>query len=229
MIMKLFALCAIASLLLTATGCKHNPKLTLKHTPFELPQNWSRVENADEGIVVAAPAGWAAGDPNSIGPGDLMGGAADLGSNPNAQGFVSEMQKEDAEQTKKDLAALAAKGIYISVVDKQIKPIPGEARTHFQVQKYPQSGNASLDDAVAQMKDELNEDAPKAVDLPIGRAMMIRAVNDLKDGGIVTHLEYGLADGPNFYIVRFVTEEQPANAIEDIAPDVMKSLRIDKP
>jgi hypothetical protein len=224
--MNRIALClgvALAGVLVT--GCKHGPATTLKIVPFELPPGYTKVENPEQGLAIGAPPGWGIGAVSTMDVGGLAG------MDPSSMGggdFAAKMEKANEEQAKADVKALEAKGIYLSIIDKGARPVVGEERTRCQIYKQDMGGNAQLEDATKKIQDDLiNEDAPQMIDLPIGKAVKIHAHNVNRDGGNVDKYYYGLVNGQNMYIVRFVTE-QASNDLDNISMIAMKSLRISK-
>lgn len=219
--MKLWP-CLLLSLLII--GCKHGPALHVTQAPDGVPPSgWTKLANADKGISVYAPGGWAIG----AGTGMDLPTMSDFGDS-GGSGMSAAMDKMAADQAKADEEAakkLESKGIYLSVMNKSVKPIPGEERTRFTVTRVDKGGNASMDDVKDLVKKHGGN--PVSVTLPIGPAFRGSGSETMRDGGVVTRICYGVADGSDVYLLEFITEEQP-QAIEMIEKDVAASLRIAK-
>jgi hypothetical protein len=226
-------ICVFAALSLA--GCKKSgPAVTLTKVPFELPQGWSKAEAPDKGITIGVPPGWKSlqamlaeaesSQPVAI-PSGTAGDAGQMTDQMNQ--LLKSVGQMDAEEIKAMIAEKESKGVYIFCPSTSVKFIPGEEQTRFSVEKQSPGGNVQLQDVVDTINEDLrNEEAPVPVDLPIGKAMRIRSFVTLKDGGEVTRYYYGLANGGDYYIVRFVTEEKNPG-FDKIADEIVLTLRID--
>lgn len=217
---------------LSLVGCKSGPKLTLKKESFTVPQGWMPFENSEQGIHIAAPSNWGIGtsttsDTPSSALSDLAGSMGSNGEQASGQ-IAANAEKEAENEAKAEVKALEPKGIFVSAMDKNVRFIPGETRTYFNVKKITVGGNAQMDDVVKAINEELiNEEPPTYVDLKIGKAARIHAHNVLKDGGETDHIAYGLVNGGDIYIVKFATEQQ-GYQLDQTASAIIDTLRIDK-
>ena len=213
---------------LALAGCSKGTKTTLKTAPQNLPPDFSLLEKADQGISIGAPPGWVmlgAPKPKSVEPPPSPGSAGDSGAQFDK--LMNSIDEESAAAIKKRVDSLEGKGIYVYAFNSGIKRIPGEEETRYIVKKESVGGNAQLQDVSDKIAKEVNgEMKPQSVELPIGKAVMVHGKVTRQDGGIVTTVTYGLVNGGDEYIVRFVTEE-PLD-MESIAASVMPTLRITK-
>jgi hypothetical protein len=224
---------AILFVTLTLSGCSHGPKTTLKNVPENLPADYTLLQKPEQGISIGAPPGWAllgakkdkkADDPGTQ-PGTQPGGQGDFQAELDK--MADKMDEESAAKIQKRVEDMAAKGIYIYVTNSGIRPIVGEEETHFLVKKESVGGNAQLQDVADEIAKDVNGMKPETIDLPIGKAVRVSGKVTRVDGGEVKTVTYGLVNGSDKYIVRFVTEEAGIN-MEEIAAGVMPTLRITK-
>lgn len=236
--------CAALSLLVIA-GCKHGPATVLKKAPYEAPSNYTRTDNTAQGIAIGMPPGWTSiGDllkeaeakqkqastpaPNlgSPPPGSPGSENAELAKQLDA--LTSQMGRNNVEEIRQFIKEKEAIGVYIYCFNPGVKSVAGEDETHYSVEKQTVGGNAQLEDVIAKINDDLKgEDPPQMIDLPIGKVARIHAHVKLSDGGEVTRVYYGIVNGSDYYIVRFVTEEQGLD-IDNIANEVIKTFRVTK-
>jgi hypothetical protein len=226
-------ICVLAALSLA--GCKKGgPPVTLNSVPFELPQGWIKAEVADKGISVAMPAGWTTLQAMLAEAESQQPVAVPSGSGSDAQmaeqlnQITKQMGQADAEEIKALIADKEKQGVYLYCPCRSVRFIPGEEETRFSIEKQSPGGSVQIQEVVDKINESLrNEDPAVAVDLPIGKAMKVHSLVTNKDGGEVTRYYYGLANGGDYYIVRFVTEEKTFG-LEATADQIMKTLRIDK-
>ncbi len=212
-----------ASLIVLA-GCKKNPPLAVKDAPIgQIPQGWERLDNLDQGISLYAPPGWKIGAGTSMDLPDLtsMGGDTNQNLEQMQAQAEAEQDKADAEAAK----ALEKKNIFLSVIDKNIKPIPGEERTRFFVKRVDEHGNVTMEDVAEEVKSLAG--TASSVTLPIGPAQRGLSTETRKDGGVVTLICYGIPAEDHIYVLEFITEEAP-DTIKSIEQQVAESLRIKK-
>lgn len=217
--MKILPFLAFVAIVLA--GCKSNPAIALKDAPIGTIQpGWTKIENAEQGMSLYAPPGWKVGAATSM---DLpsMGGMGEGDSSAFLAKMQEEQDKADAEAAKE----LESKGVYISVINKGSKAIPGEERTRFTVKRVDEGGNVAMDEVTDMVKKYTGEAA--AVTLPIGAAMRGTSSVTLKDGGVVTKVAYGIPDGKSIYMMEFITEESP-EVIMGIEKQVAESFRAKK-
>jgi hypothetical protein len=224
--------CALAAL--SIVGCKKSgPPVTLNKVAFELPQGWVKAEVPDKGISIGVPPGWKTlqamlAEIESAPPVTIPSGSGNDAQMADLNKMLGQMGQADADEIKALIKDKEAQGVYIYCPSTSVKFIPGEELTRFSVEKQSPGGNVQMQDVVDKINEDLrNEEAPVPVDLPIGKAMRIRSFVTNKDGGEVTRYYYGLANGGDFYVVRFVTEEKNPG-FDKIADEVVKTLRIDK-
>lgn len=212
------------------SGCQRpKPALHVANAPAQmLPAGWADAASQDGAVKVSVPSGWR------FGVDRLGGGLADLGNfglsesdmaNPDIQRITQQAETQGAAEEKQQLEELFKKGIIVHVINGS-KPIVGEARTRFVVQRYEQSSNWSLDEATeAERKQYGHKPTRQDVTLPIGKAVKLFGSDELRNGSTRHRVSYLAADGKKLYVLRFVTEEGK-DVIQSIADAVAQTWRI---
>jgi hypothetical protein len=229
---------AIAIFLVGAAGgCRKGAESHVDTVPpAELPAGWSYAKSSDGAVSIAVPPGWRAGADtaaNSIT--DMtsnLGGSSldnqpptDTPDNGEMQKLAQSLAQEDKRAEQKAMAELEAKGIILNVLNGS-RPIPGEKRTRFYVERSHGTGTAYAQDAVASEQTRYaHMPKPTVVSLPIGKAVRLSADDSLIDGMTLHQTSYIVVDANDTYTLRFVTEEAP-ESIQRIEDAVAKSLRI---
>ncbi|CAN5642472.1 hypothetical protein BH11ARM2_BH11ARM2_25450 [soil metagenome] len=208
-------------------GC-HGPaaKLT-KAAPAALPQGWTLVESAQDGVSIGAPPGWRQGVPKMF---DVTGMLGDSGSDPNAspdaQRFADELKQQDQQDENKRLEKLRSEGILCHCVNGA-RPTIGEEPTRFYVTVEKPGGSLTLKEASDMEKEHLLEGgAGKDVTLANGKAWRFESRTKTRGGDDLLKISYVLAHDDRKYTLHFVSTNDPVS-IEGIERPVAESLRID--
>ena len=226
---RIFQVAILFSLVL---GCKHAdaPRLTIVAPPALGSTGWTAVSDAESGVSFAVPPGWRAGVARTFDASSLMGGDADLGAagGPAAE-MGAELIKENAAQEKAELAAMRQKeGIVLHCTDDS-KPIPAEEPTRIYVKKISNAGYGSLDEAAkAEEQDAHRSMKVSTVALPVGKSARLVAKGQNRIGDQECHVSYVLLDGPDAYVLRFASTNNP-DAILGIEKGVAETFRLSKP
>lgn len=159
------------------------------------------------------------------GLGDILQGGDTSQAGQYVADMASDMKREADENEKKALEELEKKGIVVHVINGT-KPIAGEARTRFYVQRTDGDADATWDEARSvERKQYVHAQTPKEVRLPIGKALLFSETSELRDGGVLHKISYVVLEGKSVYSLRFVTEESK-DAIAGIADGVAQTWRI---
>jgi hypothetical protein len=228
---------------LVIAGCSQSPAIVVKSSAEAIPGGWTKGASEDQSVTLGVPSGWRQGADRGMTPADMMPGGLDSGgTDPSGMpmggdggagseasqalgGMMANMEKEAAEEEKKAMEALKAKGIILQCVSTG-KPTIGEERTRFYVKKESQGGNWSWDEADAKEAGSyVKKPTPTTVQLPIGTAHRMEESRQLIDGSTRTHVSYIIPNGKDLYLLRFVTVEQ-GNVVTSIDKEVAQSLRI---
>lgn len=211
-----------ASILLAISlGCKGGPVVSVKDPgPAQLPMGAQLAESSDKVCSIMVAPGWKRGSPGS----NVMPSMSEtLGSLGGDSSQVSSIAQEETAIDAQEAAELEEKGILIWVNDAS-RPIPGEARTNYRVRR-KDDGPMSLEDAVADAKQDIYNETITYVDLPIGKAGRMEALTTKVDGGQLFQIVYVVVNGDHIYDVRFTTQNDPAS-VKSIEKQVIDSLRI---
>lgn len=229
-------LCAISLVVLVGCG---GPAIQVKSVALDLPAGWTKGASDDGSVQLGIPSGWRQGVDRMMEV-PLLGGASEMQANsspvpndPNAtEGAKAVEQMSNAmtqmsnEAEQEELDRLKKKGIILNVISQGAKPVIGESRTRFYVQKKTQGGNWSWDDAHQQERDVyFHKPVAKEVNLPIGLAHRMDETITKVDGGVKTTISYLIPNGKNLFILRFITQEQ-ATVIQSIEKQVAETVRI---
>jgi hypothetical protein len=228
--MRLFLLICC---LTVVVGCG-GPPIQVKSTSFVLLDGFAKGASDDGAVEIAIPSGWRQGVDRMM-EAPLLGQSGGMGetsatSDPEATKALEQMSgaftemSNDAE--REALEKLKKKGNILNVISLGSKPIIGEARTRFYVQKTTQVANWSWDSAHQLERDQyFHKQAGKEVDLPIGRAHRMEETITKVDGGVKTTIGQLIPNGKDLYCLRFVTQDD-ANVIKSIEKRVAQSIRI---
>ena len=221
----------LAALLLA--GCKHAAGPALKNAaPPSLVAGWTPVSDADSGVSLSLPPGWRVGVPRAFDPGSLVNGGADAANpnplDPGLAEMAAGMRKEGEDAEQAALAKLREKeGIVLHCVDGS-KPAVAEEPTRLYVKKLPDAGYATLADAATAEKQDAHREAKtEEVDLPVGKAARLLAQGQNKIGDVECHVSYVFLDGPDAYVLRFASTNNPS-AILDVERGVAETFRVKK-
>ena len=219
--------------LVIVVGCG-GPAIQAKQIAFALPAGYSKGASDDGSAELAIPSGWRQGvdrmmEAPLLGQSDAVSGAPS-NSDPEAAKALEQMSSAFTEMSneaeREALEKLKKKGIILNVISTGNKPIIGEARTRFYVQRTSQGGNWSWDGAHQVERDHyFHKPAAKEVELPIGKAHRMEETITKVDGGVKTTISYLIPNGKELYCLRFVTQED-ANVIKSIEKQVADSLRV---
>ncbi|MDH4389626.1 MAG: hypothetical protein QE269_12965 [Fimbriimonas sp.] len=219
--------------LVAVIGCSGLP-IEVKASSFVLPTGFAKGATDDGAVEIAIPGGWRQGVDRMM-ESPLLGQSGGMGetsaiSDPEATKALQDMSGVFAEMSneaeREALEKLKKKGNVLNVISMSNKPIIGEARTRFYVQKTTQGANWSWDSAHQLERDQyFHKQAAKEVDLPIGKAHRMEETITKVDGGVKTTISYLIPNGKDLYCLRFVTQED-ANVIKSIEKQVAQSIRI---
>ncbi len=217
---------------LVAAGCG-SPAIQTKATAFALPPGHTKGASEDGVVEIGIPSGWRQGvdrmmESPLLGQGNEFGSSAP--SDPEASKAVEQMSNALTQMSNEDeqeaLDRLKKKGNILNVISVGNKPIIGEARTRFYVQKATQGGNWSWDAAHEFERGQyFHKQVAKEIDLPTGKAHRMEETKTLIDGGMKTTISYIIPNGKDLYCLRFVTQEN-ADVIKSIEKQVAESIRI---
>jgi hypothetical protein len=207
---------------LAILGCKSKPAVVLKNPgPPSLAQGWELVSSRDGSVSIAAASGWGKNVPGLM-PTTPLGDDSGATADPQLGALSKQMDAMDEEKAK----ALEAEGILITLYDQSSRPIVGEEVTRYYVAKKHDSGNVTMEEAIAPYAETTGKPrTPEKVQLPIGEASLFAMVHNLRDGGVVHEWTYVIPSKDDVYSVTFVTEADSAG-LDQIRSDVMNSLRI---
>ncbi len=224
-----------ATFLLCTLGCG-GPAIQAKQVAFSLPTGWTKGASDDGSIELAIPAGWRQGvdrmmESPMLGAGSGLPDSgvpqtSDTEAAKAIEGLSNSMTQMSNEAEQEELERLKKKGIIVNVITQGAKPVIGEARTRFYVQKYSQGGNWNWDAAHDNEREKyLHKPVAKEVDLPVGKVHRMEETKTLVDGGVFNIISYLFINGKDLYALRFVTQEQ-ASVIQSIEKEVANSVRI---
>lgn len=114
------------------------------------------------------------------------------------------------------------------LIDRNIRPIPGEPMTSITVSRRKVPGGANLAEEAETLAGEYVHEEREAIQLPIGSAEQIRAAIRTRGGDTYRHIDYVLVNGEDVYTVRMVSA-QSLEAIESVARPVIETFRVHKP
>lgn len=181
-----------------------------------MPQGWRVGMPKGQGGGMAQGGGYS---PNP-GVGDMMGGGAAGGG-----ASVGALMGDPAAEAKAEKAALAElhkQGIVLQCVNDQNGTL-GEAPTRYYLQVYKDCGG--IEGAKAMVKDEMvNEGVGKAFPMPGGQAWEYENKGQNKIGDVERHVTYIFGDGPDAYVLRFVSTNNPT-IFDPFHAEVAKSVR----
>ena len=218
-----------ALLVVALSGCKGAPATHVKAASEPtLPSGWKAVTSDDGRVSLAVAEGWRSGvDAMVESPAEMGGMMPGEGSdNPNIQALAQGMAEMDADAQRKEMEALKARGIVVHIIAPGVKPIPGEARTRYQVKTVHADANVTLAEATERTKEDMGTGTTQSpATLPIGPATRFVAHRTLKDGGIYDAVAYVVVDGPDTFVLKFITEAGATNILP-IEKAVAESWRI---
>lgn len=224
----------VAVALLSISGCKSGPKTELKKIPFDLPQGWRKADRPAQGFSIGVPGEWIS--LNAL-LAEAEAKAQERAATPSTPGDSSDVAKQleqfslamgadQIEALKSRIAAKEAKGVFVYCVSRGVRQVIGEKETHFSVEKKTVGGNAQLKDLGEDIHKEVNgAGAVEGIELPVGKAVKVSGQQTLVDGGVVSSIVYGLVNGGDEYIIRFVTEEQALD-LKRIADPIVQTFRV---
>lgn len=223
---------AIIPLALIVSACG-GPAIRTKTAAFALPPGHSKGASDDGVVEIGIPSGWRQGvdrmmESPLLGQGNEMGASApaDPEASKAVEQISSALTQMSNEGEQEALERLKKKGNILNVISIGNKPIIGEARTRFYVQKATQGGNWSWDEAHQYESGQyFHKPTAKEVDLPVGKAHRMEETKTLIDGGVKTTISYVIPNGKDLYCLRFVTQEN-AETIKSIEKQVAESIRI---
>ena len=205
---------SFALLIFLIVGCKHASAPRLKAAvPVALAGSaWTAAFDEESGVSIAIPPGWRVGVPRAFDPGTFMNMDA---TNPNSLGSelqktASALQTEDVALERKTLARLREReGIVLHCVDGS-KPVVAEEPTRIYVKKVTGADYGTLEAAATAEKQDTHREAKvESVDLPVGKAVRLIAQGQDRIGDIECHVSYVLLDGPDAYVLRFASTNNP--------------------
>jgi hypothetical protein len=223
-------------LALMASGCRPgNVEHLADAAPPALPPGWTNFQDPESGVSIGIPPGWAEGTglaadsplANSpLGGGDTSANVdpnSDAGQAAAALGQMTQGIEQQNEQRAR--ADLRSKGVVINVTDGSKSTI-GEQRTRFYVKQTKHGGDYTLEMATLDEKGHLlNAGAGTDVTLPVGKAHRYRADNTMVTGDKETQISYVLDDGPNTYVIRFISTNLPT-VFDAFEKQVAESFRV---
>ena len=202
-------------LVLGLAGCRHAVAPALKDVP---PpglggSGWTTAFDKPSGVSIALPPGWRVGVPRTFDPASIMGGAGAGDVTAAARGTQetgTELAKMGADKEREELAKLREKeNIVLHCVDGS-KPTIAEEPTRIYVRKISDAGYANLDDAaLAEKQDAHRSMDVTTVDLPVGKAARLKAQGQNRIGDVECHVSYVFLDGPDAYVLRFASTNNP--------------------
>lgn len=232
--MKVLGYLGVAMLV---AGCG-GPAIQVKQAAFSLPAGFVKGASDDGSVEVAIPSGWRQGVDRMMETsffsqsGGFEGGSAGSASGGEQDGSKALENMSNAftsmsnEAEQEALEAMKKKGNILNVISTGNKPIIGEARTRFYVQKTSQGGNWNWDAAHEHERGQyFHKPVAKEVDLPVGKAHRMEETKTLVDGGVKVTISYLIPNGKDLYSLRFVTQED-AGVIKNIEKQVAGSIRI---
>lgn len=191
-------------------GCPEQVAQTLNHdaAPAELAADW--VPRSGSGWSIAAPPEWEI--PQN------EGGGIDANTLRNLENPGASYGLGSAEELTGDAELVLAHSSY--------RPIPGEPRTQISVSVMDRGSNASL---IAEGKklegSYASVKTSQKVELPVGPAHEVVAVQGSKTGDTYHHIGYCLVDGTKVYQILFQSN-QGMDAIQSVARPVVETFRV---
>lgn len=194
-------------------GCGKREVTKLKAAPDpQVPAGWSvhRVDAANFGL--AAPDNWQV--PRD--PGMDVNTLQNLSNPAVSYGLAPGKESTTAEAV-------------LFLADKNVRPIPGEPMTSISVTRRLESGGANVTDEADDVAREYTKIHERnSIELPVGKAVEIKAVTGTRGGDTIRHIDYVLVNGEEVFVIRFVTT-QSASTLTDVARPVMETFRVFKP
>jgi len=114
------------------------------------------------------------------------------------------------------------------LVDRNIRPIPGEPATSMIIRRQVRSGGANLKEEADTVAEEYMREERTPLTLPIGPGEQIRAAVGSRGGDTYRHIDIILVNGEDVYTIRFVSS-QSMDAIKSVALPIMETFRVHKP
>lgn len=215
-------------------GCSSAGGLQTRRVAFVLPQGWVKAESDDKGVAIGVPSGWRYGANSmfgvtnpfeSIGTSDSNGPPISPEDKKSTEDLMKGMSQVVKEDERRNLEALAAKGIILHCVSTG-KPTIGEELTRFYVKKKSQNANWTWPEIdVSEQDCFLTKQKSTEVKLPIGLAHRMQATWQLVDGSNYSQISYLVPNGNDLFVLRFITVESQ-DIIVRIEKEVSDSLRI---